>query len=219
MRNSRPDEGAEMFNAIGIKAIITCPLAKDRRLRAMMAVHQSTPRDWKPAEIALVEEVVERCWAIIERARADAVLRVSETLKSAIFDTSLDGFILMNHEGRILDWNNASEQIFGLKRDEVIGRMLGETILPERLREEHMRDLARYSSQRGETPSGRSLRAARPAQRWHGVSLRDFHQPYSRHRAAVVRPVRPRHYRAGSKQRKNCATAAEAAETASLRNR
>ena len=37
-----PGEGADMFNAIGIKAIITCPLVKDGGLRAMMAVHQTT---------------------------------------------------------------------------------------------------------------------------------------------------------------------------------
>lgn len=152
----RPDEGAEMFNAIGIKAIITCPLASDGKLRAMMAVHQSRPRDWAAWEIDLVEEVVERCWAIIERARADAVLRVSETLKSAILNTSLDGFILMDSEGRIRDWNKASEQIFGLTRAEVIGKMLGNTILPERLRAEHLRDLARYASkQEDNLPAGR----------------------------------------------------------------
>jgi PAS domain S-box-containing protein len=58
-----PNEGADMFNAIGIKAIITCPLVKAGVLRAIMAVHQTTPRDWTPAEIAIVQEVVERCWA------------------------------------------------------------------------------------------------------------------------------------------------------------
>ena len=54
-----PGEGADMFNAIGIKAIITCPLVKDGALRAMMAVHQSTPRDWTAGEIAIVQDVVE----------------------------------------------------------------------------------------------------------------------------------------------------------------
>lgn len=48
-----PGDGADMFNAIGIKAIITCPLVKHNGLRAMMAVHQTTPRDWTTDEIAL----------------------------------------------------------------------------------------------------------------------------------------------------------------------
>ena len=71
-----PDEGAVMFNAIGIKAIITCPLVKDGGLRAMMAVHQATPRDWKADEILVVQEVVERCWATIERRTAEDQLNL-----------------------------------------------------------------------------------------------------------------------------------------------
>ena len=149
-------KGAEMFNAIDIKAIVCCPLAKEGRLRAMMAVHQTVPRNWADWEIALVQEVVERCWASIEHAWANAVLRVSETLNGAILDTSLDGFILMDSSARILDWNKAAERIFGRSREEVIGHTLTDTILPERLREESRRDLARYASVRDEQlPAGR----------------------------------------------------------------
>lgn len=63
-------DGAGMFSHIGIKAIVCCPLVKSGRLVAMMAVHQTAPRDWTDDEISLVEAVVERSWAYIERARA-----------------------------------------------------------------------------------------------------------------------------------------------------
>jgi PAS domain S-box-containing protein len=68
------DEGAKMFSAIEVKAIICCPLVKEGRLKAMMAVHQTTRRPWSDAEVKLVETVVERCWATIERARAEVAL-------------------------------------------------------------------------------------------------------------------------------------------------
>lgn len=71
----RSGDEANMFNAIDIKATITCPLVKDGVLRAMMAVHQTTPRDWQPREITLVQEVVERCWATIERGTAEEQIR------------------------------------------------------------------------------------------------------------------------------------------------
>jgi PAS domain S-box-containing protein len=70
-----PGEGADMFNAIGIQAIITCPLVKEGGLRAMMAVHQTMPRDWKPGEIVMVQDVVERCWATIARRTAEEKIR------------------------------------------------------------------------------------------------------------------------------------------------
>ncbi len=73
-----PDEGAEMFNAIGIKAIITCPLVKDGHLRAMMAVDQDTPRAWRTEEIKLLESVAERCWSYIERVRFQEKVSESE---------------------------------------------------------------------------------------------------------------------------------------------
>ncbi len=46
------DGGADMFDAIGVKAIICCPLVKEARLRAMMTVHSATPRDWTDDEVA-----------------------------------------------------------------------------------------------------------------------------------------------------------------------
>lgn len=70
-----PGDGSDMFKAIGIQSIISCPLVKDGILRALMAVHQTTPREWNPSEIAIVEDVVERCWATIERRLAEEKIR------------------------------------------------------------------------------------------------------------------------------------------------
>ena len=72
------DEGAEMFDAIGVKAIVCCPLVKNSRLIAMMAVESLAPRTWTATEIALVEEVAERSWSYIERGRSQMDLRTAE---------------------------------------------------------------------------------------------------------------------------------------------
>ena len=70
-----PGDVADRFKAVGIKAMITCPLVKNGALRAMMAVHQTTPRDWQPREIVLVQDVAERCWALVERGTAEENIR------------------------------------------------------------------------------------------------------------------------------------------------
>ncbi len=70
-REFSPGDGADMFNAIGIKAIIACPLVKDGVLRAIMSIHQTRPRAWQREEITLVQDVVERCWATIKRRAAE----------------------------------------------------------------------------------------------------------------------------------------------------
>lgn len=81
-RDLASGDGDGMFNSIGIKAIICCPLVKGGRLVAMMAVHQVAPRHWSAGELALVEAVVERCWAHIERVRATEALREADRHKS-----------------------------------------------------------------------------------------------------------------------------------------
>ncbi len=85
---------------------------------------------------------------------SEEALRRSETLKSAILDTSLDGFILIDHQGHILDWNAAAERIFGRERAAVLGRKMGDTIFPERLRAQHEQLLAQYAQKSAERLHG-----------------------------------------------------------------
>jgi PAS domain S-box-containing protein len=62
----------------GVCAAIVAPLSKGGRLVAEFGVHSVGPRDWTTDEVALVQEVAERTWAAVERARAETVLRESE---------------------------------------------------------------------------------------------------------------------------------------------
>lgn len=121
-----PEEGADTFNSIGIKAIVCCPLVKGGKLAAMMAVHQKEPRHWKGEEIALVEQVVDRMWAEIERARAETALRQNAEQLQTIFDNAEDdAIILMDAERRIVAWNRAAEKICGWTASEAIGQQSG----------------------------------------------------------------------------------------------
>lgn len=101
-------DGRTMFQAIGIDAIICCPLIKDDRLVAMMAVHQDRPRNWQREEIALVEAVVERCWAHVQRIGAEARLRESEERYRTLFEAVDAGFtiaeIKFDENGRPIDY-------------------------------------------------------------------------------------------------------------------
>lgn len=70
-----PPHEAATFQALGVTATICMPLIKDGRLTALMAVHDKQPRYWSAYDLALLGEVTERCWAHIERVRADAAVR------------------------------------------------------------------------------------------------------------------------------------------------
>jgi PAS domain S-box-containing protein len=110
-------EGREMFHAIGIEAIICCPLIKEGRLAAMMAVHHNRPREWTPAEIALVREVVERCWAHVERVGAEARLRDSEERLRLAVDNAEIGFWDLDVVHDRLVWPARTKAMFGISAD------------------------------------------------------------------------------------------------------
>ncbi|NJC34248.1 PAS domain S-box-containing protein [Sphingomonas jejuensis] len=111
------DEGRDMFHAIGIDAIVCCPLIKDGRLAAMMAVHQDQARDWAPHEVDLIKEVVDRCWAHVERIGAEARLRASEERLRLAVDNAEVGFWDVDLTGDKLIWAARTRALFGIAPD------------------------------------------------------------------------------------------------------
>ncbi len=111
------EDGRETFLGIGIDAIICCPLVKDGRLTAMMAVHHNEPRDWTLAEISLIREVVERCWAHVERVGAEMRLRESEERLRLAVDHAEVGFWDVDNVHNTLIWPPRTKAIFGISPD------------------------------------------------------------------------------------------------------
>ncbi len=112
-----PDEGSAMFQSIGIAAIVCCPLVKQGQLAAMMAVHQDVPRDWSASEIALIREVVERCWAHVERVGAEARLRESEERLRLAVENAEIGFWDVDVINNRLIWPAQTKAMFGISAD------------------------------------------------------------------------------------------------------
>ena len=78
------------------------------------------------------------------RKRAEEALRESEALKAAILETALDCVISITADSRIVEWNAAAERTFGYRRDEVMGELLPELIIPEAHRARHYQGVARF---------------------------------------------------------------------------
>ena len=71
-RASLTDDQAVAFkDEYAIGAIVTVPLLKDASFGALLIVHDANPRQWTDDEISLIEEVAERTWGAIDRARAE----------------------------------------------------------------------------------------------------------------------------------------------------
>jgi PAS domain S-box-containing protein len=81
---------------------------------------------------------------IEDRKRAVDELRRSEARKTAILDSALDCIMTIDHEGCFTEFNPAAERTFGHQRENVLGQLLAEVVIPPSLRERHRQGLARY---------------------------------------------------------------------------
>jgi two-component system, cell cycle sensor histidine kinase and response regulator CckA len=82
----------------------------------------------------------ESAWA---RA-AEAALLQSQERNRAIVDTALDGVITIDAAGIVTEWNAQATAIFGWTREEAMGKLLSETIIPERDQEAHAQGIREY---------------------------------------------------------------------------
>jgi PAS domain S-box-containing protein len=61
-----------------------------------------------------------------------------------ILETALDAVVVMKSDGVVADWNDRAVGVFGWSRDEAVGRIMADLIIPERYRDAHRQGLRRY---------------------------------------------------------------------------
>ena len=110
------------FDEMSLRATVTVPLVKNGVLVAMLSAHQKHPRVWRDDEVQLIEEVAERTWAALERARAEIRSRESQALLAAFVENAPVGMYLKDAEGRYVMANAGMERVFGRAAREALGR-------------------------------------------------------------------------------------------------
>ena len=65
-------------------------------------------------------------------------------MRDPVLDGAFDAIVTMSPDGAVVDMNAAAERMFDLPREHAIGRELAALIIPDELRHEHRRALARH---------------------------------------------------------------------------
>jgi PAS domain S-box-containing protein len=81
---------------------------------------------------ATLEERVDQ--RTLELEKALTTVRASQQRIVNIIETAQDGFISVDLDGRITDWNSAAQAMLGWSRQEAVGRLLDELAIAERHR-------------------------------------------------------------------------------------
>jgi PAS domain S-box-containing protein len=103
-------EGRAVFAAIGSRATCSVPLVKRGRFVANLNLHHPEPRTWTADDVRLVEDVAERTWAAVERARAEARLHRFATF----VETSPELIAMSDLDLTPLYLNAAGRRLLGL---------------------------------------------------------------------------------------------------------
>jgi PAS domain S-box-containing protein len=80
----------------------------------------------------------------VARRHAEQEVRANEERLRAMLESALDAVVSMDASGRVIGWNQAAVAIFGYHPSEAIGRDMADLIVPERLRAQHRKGLARF---------------------------------------------------------------------------
>ncbi|HYM49038.1 MAG TPA: PAS domain S-box protein [Candidatus Limnocylindrales bacterium] len=138
----KSDRGEEVVEAVhrAARGELQIPTA---RLNSLLLRERADAwqraREETRADLIGTQEALQRQGADLMAARA-AQGEYVRRLRS-IFDSALDAVVTMDAQGRITDWNAMAERIFGWSRSEAVGRLVAETIMPERHVTAHRRGL------------------------------------------------------------------------------
>lgn len=112
------DLDKQSLDAMAIGAYLAAVLRKgEQNYIWALAVACRTPRDWTSEDLILIEEVAERAWVKIERARAETALRESETRFRGLVENFAQAIWETNSEGAVVidspSWRSYTGQTLG----------------------------------------------------------------------------------------------------------
>ena len=177
-----PTRGADeraAFAAIRVRGHVDVPLVKAGAFVAGMTVHFSTPHEWAPEEVALIEQTAERTWAAVERARAEEVAREQdERLKLLLGHATDYAVIISDPKDRVLEWLGGAEAITGWRADEVMGQPVEIIFTPE----DRAAGVPRDETEKAAATGRGRERAVAPAKGWLTVLWRGSYGEHPRPR-------------------------------------
>ena len=95
----------------------------------------------KVAQAALAQLASELEERVAERTRT---LHQREAELSAVLEYTQDAYVRADEQGRILAWNRQAEATFGWSREQAVGKLLEELLIPPAMRHQHVQGMQRY---------------------------------------------------------------------------
>jgi PAS domain S-box-containing protein len=129
--------------ASGLCTALCFPVRSDRGFLGAIEFFASAERPSDSRLLHTMSDLGLQVGQLIERRRAEQAVVEGEQRMRAVLEASLDCIVIIDHEGRILEFNAAAERVFQVAADQAIGREMAEVIVPPELRSRHRAGLER----------------------------------------------------------------------------
>jgi PAS domain S-box-containing protein len=131
-------------NVAGVGAAIAFPVTARGIAGAVLEFFTREPAEPDPGLLEIMSDVGIQLGRVVDRMAARQALLLSARRLERILDSCVEAFVSMDDGGMITAWNAAAEKVFGLSKEEAIGRRLADTIVPPRFREAHHLGVGRF---------------------------------------------------------------------------
>lgn len=119
------------FDAVGSKSFATVPIIANASLWGVLGFGETRyEREWSALEIDALKAAGAMLGAAIERERADAALRESETRFKELSAAAFEG-IAISESGVFVDGNEQLARMLGAPPERLIGRRVSDFVAPE----------------------------------------------------------------------------------------
>jgi PAS domain S-box-containing protein len=101
-----------------VAAFVVTPLLKDGQMMATFGVNHATPRLWTAAEVRTVNDVAERTWEAVDRARAETALHEQRQRLRLALEASAGGSWTWTAATNQGDWDDRFRALYDFSPDE-----------------------------------------------------------------------------------------------------
>jgi PAS domain S-box-containing protein len=131
-------------NVAGVGSAIAFPVSGRGIVAAVLEFFTREPAEPDPGLLEIMADVGTQLGRVADRMAARQALLFGAQRLERILDSCVEAFVAMDDSGMITSWNAAAEKVFGLSKEEAIGRRLADTIIPPQYREAHHLGVGRF---------------------------------------------------------------------------
>lgn len=162
------------YSTLNARTALAAPLLKNQQLTAVLYLHSAEPRAWSSDDLSLVEDVAERTWTAVEKARAEIGLRETEA-RFRVIAESLPALVwILTPDLELTYTNERWVKYSGLPAEQALGHSWMDAIHPD--------DIARITEDAKEVRRNESsyttearYRTADGEYRWHLIQAAPLH--------------------------------------------